>query len=75
MQNRCGKCRRNQKAVHAVGFFVVNTPQRRRCKQLFCLWCEADPKAEKPLGLLDFPDLSLKSRLKSSYIPDRIPPT
>lgn len=57
MQNRCGKCRRNQKAVHAVGFFVVNTPQRSRHKQLFCLWCEADPKAEKPLELLDFPVL------------------
>ena len=75
MQNRCGKCRRTQKAVHAVGFFVVNTPQRRRYKPLFCLWCEADPDVEKPLMLLDFSDLSLKSRLKSRCIPKRIPPT
>ena len=75
MQNRCGKCRGTQKAVPSLGFFVVNTPQHSRHKPLFCLWCETDPKAEKPLGLLDFPDLSLKSRLKTRYIPNRISPT
>ena len=54
---------------------MVNIPQRSRYKPLFCLWCEADPRAEKPMDLLNFLDLSLKSRLKSRYIPNRIPPT